>query len=108
MLAGAGLLASVGWLAHYRATFHTFAWWSVPPSVSYCGRRFDEGRTVPSLPEGYDYAQVMTVEPSGWPVYTQRPASGAAADVGGLPCTMGLALRRSDHDYVLYGLVGGP
>ena len=108
-LSGAILLAALGWLAYYRATFHTFAWWSVPPSISYCGRRFDQGRTVADLPKGYAYGQVMTVEPSGWPVYTQRPTSDAVApDVPGIACTMGLALRRSDHEFVLYGLVGGP
>ena len=105
------LLGAIGWLAYYRATFHTFAWWSVPPSISYCGRRFDQGSTLTSLPAGYAYDRVMTVQPAGWPVYTQQPASGpaaGAADVAGLPCTMGLALRKGDHDYVLYGLVGGP
>lgn len=107
-VSSAVLLGAVGWLVYYRATFHTFAWWSVPPSVSYCGRRFDQGRTVPQLPAGYDYSQVMTVEPAGWPVYAQRPTSGAVAPVAALPCTMGLALRRNDHDFVLYGLVGGP
>jgi hypothetical protein len=60
------------------------------------------------LPKGYDYRHVLTVEPSGWPVYTQRPVAEAMPDVAGLPCTVGLALKRSDHDYVLYGLDGGP
>lgn len=105
---GALVLAAAGWLLYYRATFHTFAWWSVPPSVSYCGRRYDQGRTVAALAPRFAYSQVMTVEPAGWPVYAQRPAGGAPAQAPGLPCAMGLVLKRGGGRYVLYGLVGGP
>lgn len=105
---GLVVLGTAGWLLYYRATFHTFAWWSVPPSVSYCGRRYDQGRTVEALPPGYNYTHVMTVEPSDWPIYAQRPADTSAAQVAGTPCAMGLALERGDKQYVLYGLSGGP
>ncbi|MGH3627419.1 MAG: hypothetical protein ACRDRL_08285 [Sciscionella sp.] len=102
------VLAAAGWLVYYRATFHTFAWWSVPPSISYCGRRYDQGSTVAALPTGYTYSQVMTVEPSGWPVYAQRPTADTVTQMPGAPCTMGLTLKQANDQYVLYGLVGGP
>lgn len=102
------VLSAAGWLLYYRATFHTFAWWVTPPSVSYCGRRYDQGRTVPALSPAYTYSRVMIVEPSGWPVYAMRPAASSEQQLPGIPCTMGLALKRGTDQYVLYGLVGGP
>lgn len=108
-LVAAAVLGAAGWLAYYRATFHTFAWWSPPPSISYCGRRFDRGESVPGLPAQTEFSRVMTVQPAGWPVYAGGTAAGSVTPAGGgLPCAMGLALERSAHDYVLYGLVGGP
>lgn len=108
VFSGVVVLAAAGWLLYYRVTFHTFAWWSIPPSVTYCGRRYDQGETVTALPPGYTYSQVMTVEPSGWPVYAQFPVGTSSAKVSGTPCAMGLTLKRSNDQYVVYGLVGGP
>ncbi|MBS2963761.1 hypothetical protein KGA66_11925 [Actinocrinis puniceicyclus] len=108
LFSGALVLAAASWLLYYRVTFHTFAWWSVPPSVTYCGRDYLEGRTVDALLPGYTYPQVMTVEPAGWPVYAQLPVGTTRVQAAGLPCTMGLVLKRGGGQYILYGLSGGP
>jgi hypothetical protein len=107
-LVGAVLLAAVGRLPHYRATYHTFAWWQVPSRISYRGRNYDRGTDVTALPAGYTVKQVMTVEPAGWAVYSTTTTNSGVAAVPGLPCTMGLALRRSDHELIRYALDGGP
>jgi hypothetical protein len=109
VLVGLVLLAPGAWLVYYRFTFHTFAWWQIPPRISYCGRDYDQGTTVASEPSrGFTLTQVMTIEPAGWPVYTLKPAAQTYAQVPGLPCTMGLVLKQSDHRFIKYGLDGGP
>ena len=109
MFVGLVLLATGAWLVYYRVTFGTFAWWQVPPRISYCGRDFDRGTTVPSAPpQGFALTQVMTVEPAGWRVYAENPAAKTSVPIAGLPCTMVLVLEQDDHRFVQYGLVGGP
>lgn len=106
------LLAAMGWLVHYRATYGTFAWWKIPPRIGYCGRDYNRGATISALPtQNWTFTQVRDIQPSGWRVYSKQPkgvASGSAAPVAGLPCTMGLVLKESDNEFVQYGLSGGP
>jgi hypothetical protein len=108
-LIGLVVLTAGGWLVYYRATFGTFAWWQVPPRLSYCGRDFDRGATVPSSPpRGFTLAQVMTIEPAGWRVYAQNPTANTSTAAPGLPCTIVLVLKQGDHKFVQYGISGGP
>jgi hypothetical protein len=98
------LLVSVGWLSYYRVTYHTFAWWEPPPRLHYCGRDFQEGSHSPTLPTGpWRYTTAFVIEPGGWKVYASKLSQ---AGIG--PCTMGLIVRHNGHDYIAYGLLGGP
>lgn len=104
-------LGALGPVVYYRGKYHTFAWWEVPPEISYCGREYLRGSTIPSLPtKDWSFTQVMTVYPEGWRVYSKQPLGndGVNALAPGLPCTMGLVLEQKNDTYVQYGLSGGP
>ena len=108
LIFAAAVLAAAGWLLYYRSTYGTFAWWQIPPRIGYCGREYDRGTTVATLPsQDASLVQVMTIEPAGRAVYTLRSATGTVAPVANLPCAMGLIVKQSDK-YVQYGLSGGP
>ena len=110
----AAALLTLGTLApmiYYRLTYHTFAWWQLPTEINYCGRQYLQGSTVTSLPTAeWTFTQVRTIYPEGWDLYAKQPRedAGVAANVQGLPCTMGLVLKRGQSSYVQYGLSGGP
>jgi hypothetical protein len=112
-LVAAVLLAAIGWLINYRLTYHTFAWWKIPPAIQFCGREYDRGSTLTALPtQDWVFTQVTTIEPGGWAVYSKKPRitgnTGAATSIPGLPCTMGLVVKQSDNQFVQYGLSGAP
>lgn len=105
---GVAVLAALGWLGYYRSTYGTFAWWQIPPRIEYCGREYDRGSTVATLPsQGGKLVQVMTIEPAGRAVYAQQTTQGGPTGVANLPCAMGVIVKQGDQ-YVQYGLSGGP
>lgn len=102
------LLAAVGWLVHYRATYHTFAWWEAPPELSYCGRDYEAlpGPTARSVPSGSTYTHVNTIEPAGFKVLAAdatpcKPGSGE-------PSATSLWVETDGHHFAAYTLLGGP
>ena len=108
VVGGMVVLATLGWLLYFRATYGTFAWWQTPPRIRYCGREYDRGATVGVIPsQDYTLVQVMTIEPAGRAVYAKQPVQDTTLHVANLPCTMGLVVAEGDH-YVQYGLSGGP
>lgn len=101
-------MAALGWLLYFRATYGTLAWWQVPPRIRYCGREYDRGATVGTIPsQDYRLDQVLTIEPAGRAVYAKQPTRNTAPHAANLPCAMGLVVTEGDQ-YVQYGLSGGP
>ena len=101
----------------YRTAYGTFAWWDVPPRVTWCGRTYlgDDGPEVDraglQMIRGqldgdapYPIAQVGTV--------AGRPLLAAVVPevrrTSGIPCAMQVAVQTGDDSYRTYTLSGGP
>jgi len=111
------LVAGAVRAVQYRTAYGTFAWWDVPPRITWCGRTylpFDgpevdragletiRGRLDDDAP--YPITQVDTV--AGRPLLAAVVPE--ARRTSGIPCAMQVALGTADDTYRTYGLSGGP
>ena len=114
--------AGVVWV-QYRMAYGTFAWWQIPPRISWCGRHYlpAGGRLltraeIAAQPVGlpgegpYPVVTVAHVPPlNGRPVLAARtPESSRRRVEPPLPCAMGVFLQTGTDQYLAYTISGGP
>ncbi|MEY9876014.1 hypothetical protein ABH931_005521 [Streptacidiphilus sp. MAP12-33] len=106
------LALASGWWLHYRMTYKTFAWWSAPQKLYYCGRDYDPSGTVAALPKGDGrLTEVYRFGFGSWPVYKQTwtpQAAGPHCSPSGSGTAVVLYLVRGTHAVDQYNLSGGP
>lgn len=107
------LVAAVALVIEGRSVvrFHTFAPWSAPDRIHYCGRDYDfDGDVSVASAEQVDGAsrfKQLTRGPLWQPIYG-HPATTQMRRELGVPCAMVLYMRDGDAGYRSYVLSGGP
>jgi hypothetical protein len=120
VIAVTAVLAGVGGALAYRNAYGTFAWWSDPARISWCGRVYLRGdgtiftrsaieqqRAALPTDEPYAVTTVATIQPFGDPVLA-AVVSEAARQSLNIPCAMVVYLETGPDEYRPYVLSGGP
>jgi hypothetical protein len=108
-IAAVVLLALASSVVAYRYAYGTFAWWTAPERISWCGRTYLPASGPPSTRSA---AQDRLVEVARVPPLVGSrllaPVAPAAARPGSSPCSTVVYLEVGTDSYATYVLSGGP
>jgi hypothetical protein len=114
VLASLTLVVPAGVAIASRVRFGTFAFWSVPNRVDYCGRRYYEAGTQPGSPALF--RSTNSNKEAKWEqvasTFTGRPIYGVVSPITSGPreqvCTVVLFMPAGNGQWTAYPLSGGP
>ncbi len=109
-----------GSLLWYRVMYHSFAFWTAPPRITYCNRDYQtNGMTLtreqidadPVSLAGDPPYQLSSIRPAipvlGWTLWAKITPQNRRTELG-TPCSMVIYLQQEPDSYLSYGLLGGP